>query len=85
MAAHYGNALDDFVVAHNVEMLRPVTQKDIEWGWTVVSLKDILSGELLPLCVRDKDVGPKEDLGGCGVRMQTPSLGQAVVSEASVG
>ena len=34
------------------------------WEWRVVSLKDIFPGELLALCVRERDVGPEEDLGG---------------------
>ena len=36
----------------------------MEWEWRVVSLKDILPGDLPALCVREKDVGPEEDLGG---------------------
>ena len=34
------------------------------WEWRVVSLKDIFPGEELALCVRNRDVGPEEDLGG---------------------
>ena len=36
----------------------------MEWEWRVVSLKDMFPGELLTLCVREKDVGPDEVLGG---------------------
>ena len=58
------NAPDDFVVADNVELPCPGTQGGMQWEWRVVSLKDIFPGELLALCVQDKDVGPEEDLGG---------------------
>ena len=64
VVAHYGDAPDDFVVADNVELPWPGAQGDMEWEWRVVSLKDIFLGELLALCVHNKDVGPEEDLGG---------------------
>ena len=64
VAAHYGDTPDDFVVADNVELPWRSAQGDMDWEWRVVSLKDIFPGELLALCVRDKDVGPEEDLGG---------------------
>ena len=64
VAAHYGDAPDDFVVADNVELPWPNAQGDMEWEWRIVSLKDIFPGELLALCVLDKDVAPEEYLGG---------------------
>ena len=63
-AAHYGDAPDDFIVADNVELPWPSERGGMEWEWRVVSLKDMFPGELLALCVRQKDVGPEEVLGG---------------------
>ena len=64
VAAHYGDAPDDFVVTDNLELQWPGAQEDMQWEWRVVSLKDIFPGELLALCVQDKDVGPEEDFRG---------------------
>ena len=64
VAAHYGDAPDDFIVAYNVELPWPSARGDMEWEWRVVSLKHMLLGELLALCVPEKDVGTEEDLGG---------------------
>ena len=65
VAAHYGDAPDDFVVTDNLELQWPGAQWDMQWEWRIVSLKDIFPGELLALCVQDKDVGSEEeDLGG---------------------
>ena len=64
VAAHYGDAPDAFVVADNVELLWPSAQGDMEWEYIIASFKDIFPGELLALCVQDKDVGQEEDLGG---------------------
>ena len=83
LAARYGNALDDFIVADNVELPWPNPQGHMAGERRVVSLEDIFSGELLALCVRDRDVGPQEGLGGGRVQMQAPSLGRSVVSEAT--
>ena len=63
VAAHYGDATDNFIAADNVKLLWPNARGDLEWEWGV-SLKDMSPGELLALCVREKDVGPEEDLGG---------------------
>ena len=64
MAAHYGATPDDFIVANNLEMPWPSARGVMEWEWRFVSLKDMFPGELLTLCVREKDVGPEEDLEG---------------------
>ena len=32
VAAHYGDTLDDFVVANNVELPWPSAQRDMAWG-----------------------------------------------------
>ena len=64
VAAHYGDAPDDFVVTDKLELQWPGAQGDMQWEWRVVSLKDIFPGELLALCAQDKDVGPEEDLRG---------------------
>ena len=64
VAAHYADAPDAFVMADNVELPWPSAQGGMEWEWRVVSLKDIFPGELLALCVQDKNMGPEEDLGG---------------------
>ena len=63
-AAHYDDAPDDFIVADSVELPWPSAQGGMEWEWRVVSLQDIFPGELLALCVREKDVGREEDIGG---------------------
>ena len=63
VAAHYGDAQDDFVDADNVQLPWPSAWGGMQWGWRVVSLKDTFPGELLALCVREKDVGPQEVLG----------------------
>ena len=60
MAAHYGGAAHDFVVADNVELPRPDARGGMEWEWRVVSLKDIFPEELLALCVTDIELGPEE-------------------------
>ena len=41
VAAHYGDAPEDFVVADHVELPWPVAQGGIEWEWRVVSLMSI--------------------------------------------
>ena len=64
VAAHYDDARDDFIVADNVELPWPSARGGMEWEWRVVSLKDMFPVELLALCVREKDVGPEEVLGG---------------------
>ena len=51
--------------------------------WRILSLKDIFPGELLALCVQDKDVGPEEDLGGWRAGDAEPSPGQAAIGEAT--
>ena len=63
VAAHYGDAPDDFVVADDVELPWPSARGGTELEWSVVSLKDMFPGEVLALCVREKDVGPEEVLG----------------------
>ena len=62
VAAHYGDAAHDFAVADNVELPWPIAQGDMAWEWRVLSLKDMFPGELLALFVRERDVGPEEDL-----------------------
>ena len=47
VAAHYGDAPDDFIVADNVELPWPGARGGMEWEWRFVSLKDMFSGELL--------------------------------------
>ena len=42
VAAHYGDAPNDFVVADNVELPWPGAQGDMEWEWRVVSLRGSL-------------------------------------------
>ena len=64
VAAHYGDAPDDFSVADNVELPWPSARGGMEWERRVVSLKDMFPWELLALCVREKDVGQEEVLGG---------------------
>ena len=64
VAAHYGDARDDFIVAYKVELPWPSAQGGMEWEWRLVSLKDMFPGELLAHCVRVKDVGREEVLGG---------------------
>ena len=73
VAAHCGDAPDDFVVADNVELPWPSAQGDMAWEWRVVSLKDIFMGEIQALCVQDRDLGPEEDLGGGRMQMQATS------------
>ena len=72
VAAHYGDTPDDFIVAGNVELPWPSARGGMEWEWRVVSLKHIFLGELLALCVQEKDVGPEEDLGGGGGMLRPP-------------
>ena len=64
VAAHYGDAPDDLVVADYVELPWHSSRGGMQWEWRVVSLKDIFPGELLALCVQVRDVGPEEELGG---------------------
>ena len=64
VAAHYGDAQDDFVVADNVELSWSSAQGDMVWEWRVVSLTDIFPGDLPALCLWDRDVGPEEGVGG---------------------
>ena len=64
VVAHYGDTTDDFIVADNVELPWPNARGDMEWECRVVSLKDMFPGELVALYVREKDMGPEEDLGG---------------------
>ena len=64
VAAHYGNAPDNFVLADIVETPWPGAQGDIEWEWRVLSLKSSFQGGPLAICLRDKELGPEEDLGG---------------------
>ena len=43
------------VMADNVELPWPSARGGVEWEWTVVSLRDTFPGEILALCVREKD------------------------------
>ena len=64
VVAHYCDAADDFVVAHNVELPWPSARGGMEWEWRVVSLKDVFPEELLALYIPHEDIGPEEELAG---------------------
>ena len=81
VAAHYGDAPDDFVVAHSVELPWPSAQGDVGWERRVLSLKDISRGSYWPFVCGIKMWGQKKTSGGGGVEIQTPSPGLTVVSE----
>ena len=63
VAAHYREALDDFIVADNMELPWPRALAGYSWEWRVVSLRDIFPEELVALCVSGRGRGPQEDLG----------------------
>ena len=81
MAAHYGDAPDDFVVADNVELPWPSAQGGMEWEWRVMSLRDIFP-ELS--ASRTEGLGRRRSLEDGRMPKEVPGL-RRVNSSAETG
>ena len=85
MAAHYGDARDDFIVTDNVELPWPSARGGMEWEWRVVSLKDMFPGRFWPFVCERRMWVQKKTSGGGGMRRPPPSPGQTAVDEMTGG
>ena len=74
VAGHYGDAMEDFVVAYNGELPWPSARGGMEWEWRVVSLQDIFSEELLALRMPHRDFGPEGELEDGRMENEAPHL-----------